>query len=393
MNAKCPQRAAAAAYLAAELSPDEHGDYEAHLCECVECRAAVESTRRLTERLRALPRVEMSRDLAPEILKRMREVPRELAPAALWGRRIAFAATIALLAGAAAFHASRTPPVAPMAVGPSANQEHASLSRAIDWLCEHQEADGSWNANKWGGQPRFEVALTALPMLAIASSDSATPAHSAAISRASVWLRQRQTSSGSFGPEFSGAPYNSSIATLALLRAYLRQPEAATRGSLDAALTGLLAHQSPEGAWGYAHTARADRSITEWHAEALELAAATNWPELRSQVERAHAWLRAHSHLPATVDEPFDSPSAALPVSSRTGGTLDFYQAYFETARLQAQGDASSLHRLTRIRHTLLERQVSGGIEAGTWPPDDRWGRAGGRLYSTALAALALRTQ
>jgi hypothetical protein len=42
------------------------------------------------------------------------------------------------------------------------------------------------------------------------------------------------------------------------------------------------------------------------------------------------------------------------------------------------------------LKETLIGAQVSEGENSGSWDPDRTWGRHGGRIYSTALAALCL---
>ena len=42
------------------------------------------------------------------------------------------------------------------------------------------------------------------------------------------------------------------------------------------------------------------------------------------------------------------------------------------------------------VRDQVVRRQVKAGCERGSWPPDDRWGASGGRVYSTSLAILTL---
>ena len=37
-----------------------------------------------------------------------------------------------------------------------------------------------------------------------------------------------------------------------------------------------------------------------------------------------------------------------------------------------------------------LQKPKDAGCERGSWDPSDRWGQAGGRVYSTALAVLTL---
>ena len=43
-----------------------------------------------------------------------------------------------------------------------------------------------------------------------------------------------------------------------------------------------------------------------------------------------------------------------------------------------------------RDRETLLPMQKTAGDEAGSWEPNGMWGGYGGRVYSTATAALSL---
>jgi len=89
------------------------------------------------------------------------------------------------------------------------------------------------------------------------------------------------------------------------------------------------------------------------------------------------------------AEEPADSPSALL--AGPDNSALDFYRAYFLTTALRHEPDDSSRQRLASVRQTLLLHQVATGSDSGSWPAADRWGRAGGRLYSTALASLSLR--
>lgn len=390
MRADCTRCEDAAAYVAEELSPRASAEFEAHLTECAECRTAVDSTRHVIGRLHSLPQVEVARDLAPGVFAELRRDSCEFPQPGRWPRIAALAAVLALFAGGTAVrYLGHSPPQrVPVA---AAKNEATGIARALDWFVQNQELDGSWNADKWGGQARFEIALTALPTLALLSSESPTPQRTAAISRAVQWLRDQQTSTGAFGPDFQGAPYNHSIATLALLRAYQRQSDPALKRSLHTALATLIVRQTRDGAWGYAYSPFADRSITDWHAEALELASTLGWDNATAPLARARTWLATHPNPRAGADEPADSPSADLAPSDHA--PLDFYSAYFLTAKLLHLPDAGSRQRLAAIRHTLLLHQISTGHESGTWPPDDRWSRAGGRLYSTALAALSLREQ
>lgn len=393
MNTDCPHGENAAAFLAHELPPHEHAEFSRHLATCAVCQAGVASTRHLLGRLRAVPAAETARDLAPEILARLHAERRELPRPSLWPRLTAIAAAVALLAGGALLAPWRnSAPSAPPAVA-VADEMAPHVSRALDWFCHTQEPDGSWNAEKWGGSSRFAVALTALPTLALLSADVRTPEHEAALARATEWLQKQQDESGAFGPDFQGASYNQGMATLALLHAYERHPNAKLKHTLDAALHSILARQTADGGWGYWHSPFADRSITEWHVEALAVANALGWETARPGLERSKSWLAARPETRPDAAEPADSPSVLLaqtPDGSAEIPALDFYRAYFLSTALRREHDSSSRQRLAAIRQTLLAQQVPAGSDSGSWPPDHRWGRAGGRLYSTALASLSL---
>lgn len=395
MNIECPPASDAAAYVAGELSACKEAAFEAHLTTCGKCRSTVDSIRRVIGRLRSVPEMECAQDLALPVLARVRAEAEVLPHPPGWWRAAGIAALLALFAGGAMLTHFKISAPREEAVAAVADENAASVARALEWLCQNQEPNGSWDAEKWGGHRRFEVALTALPTLAILSGDVLTPQQSSAVLHAAQWLQAQQTGDGYFGPDFQGASYNQSIATLALLRAHQRQPNPTLERSLDAALSAIVARQTADGGWGYFHSPFADRSITEWHIEALELASALGWKNVRPHLARGRAWLAAHSDARAAVEEPVDSPSATIARADGAGdparARMDFYRAYFITAALRREHDAASLQRLAAIRHTLLVQQNSDGPDAGSWSADDHWGRAGGRLYSTALASLVMR--
>jgi hypothetical protein len=73
--------------------------------------------------------------------------------------------------------------------------------------------------------------------------------------------------------------------------------------------------------------------------------------------------------------------------------TFCFYDAYF---LIEAAADARSA-ALARVqestRRALVGTQVRSGPNRGSWDPTDRWSPVGGRIYTTALAALTLRVR
>ncbi|MEI8352819.1 MAG: prenyltransferase/squalene oxidase repeat-containing protein, partial [bacterium] len=250
--------------------------------------------------LTSVPAEQVSHDLAPEILAKVRMTHRAAFP-----RRfvyvLAAAATIALLLGGLWLMGSR-----PADPG----------RKAVAWLCQTQEPDGSWSSEKWGGDSHFEVALTGLSLLTLLEESARSTPNSGRpwrigslsageprpegavhltriIDRAIAYLIQHQQPDGRFGDLFSGAPYNQGIATLALAKAYETRKSETLRQALDRAVSAIGARQYADGGWGYHHEARpaSNLSITLWQVEALRLAALQGWPQVKPQVERGVRWM------------------------------------------------------------------------------------------------------
>lgn len=389
MSDNCPFGENVSAFCAGELTPAELAEFESHLAACADCQTAVESIRRLLGRLRALPKAECTRDLAPLILEKIRQ-PEALPVRWEWRRAVAVAAVFAIVAVSAASQAlSHRQQAAPAVSTPTITQNDP----ALDWIVRAQEPDGSWSAERWGGQRNYAPALNALPLLALVTAARSTPERETAIARAVASLLAAQNPQGGFGRVFQGAPYNHSITTFALLQAWQKNPHVAPKAALDAAVAELVRRQRPEGGWGYLYGLSADSSITQWHLQALELAAKLGWSEARPAFERGNAWLAAYDPARDPASEPADSTSVLLAsVASRSAqsGALDFYRVYFASAALKQADTPTARRRLAGLQGELLRRQITEGEETGSWAPDDQWGRVGGRLYSTALASLTL---
>jgi hypothetical protein len=236
-------------------------------------------------------------------------------------------------------------------------------------------------AARWGGDQRFEVALTALPMVALLTAEAEiTPERATAIAKAKQRLEAFRANNGAFGTRFSGASYNQAIGTLALLQAYKQQPDPAARGPLTNSLAVIISQQTNEGWWGASKAVQPNLAATLWQLETLQLAVELGWEDFRPHLNRGHQWVNANS--PAR--------DLTLPARLPSQG-VDFFDAYFATTKLRSAVDPASQQRLAAIRHSLLEQQISQGADSGTWSPDGRWGQVGGRLYATAMASLALR--
>ena len=70
-------------------------------------------------------------------------------------------------------------------------------------------------------------------------------------------------------------------------------------------------------------------------------------------------------------------------------GYADFYYWYFGTLACFENGGNHWRRWEPVFRETVLKRQ---NPDDGSWEPEDAWGFAGGRVYSTAILTLALLT-
>jgi len=426
----CRQAGDAAAYLLGELSDAERQGFEAHVAVCAGCAGELEGARRAIGALKTLAPVAVTRDFAPEVLARL-ESTLSWERRALAVRRVLAAAALflLLLGGALCFRAFfRQGPGGGAVAGAMAADSpmSAANSEALAWLGRTQEPDGSWTAAQWGGDPQFDVALTSLAVLALLGPEPVSPDRAAAVRKAVGYLVRQQDAKGAFGPSFSNGPYNQGLASLALLRAFQALHDESLRPPIERAVAVLCARQTPEGGWGYWGGAAQEPnlSVTLWQTEALKLAVKLGWNEARPNVRRAVRWVasvaddRGSFGYRRANDFPAGSQTLAamgavavlndhdksVPPDRRelirakvlesavsSLGAPDYYRVYFLTAAMKALPDGAGASQLALVRGHLVGGQIALGAQRGSWPPTDRWGTVGGRVYATAMASLSLQ--
>jgi hypothetical protein len=68
----------------------------------------------------------------------------------------------------------------------------------------------------------------------------------------------------------------------------------------------------------------------------------------------------------------------------------NYYYWYYGTLAMYQNGGRPWQDWNSVVRDLLISQQIQNGPMSGSWDPSDKWGRYGGRLYSTALATLTL---
>lgn len=267
-------------------------------------------------------------------------------------------------------------------------------------------------------------------------------------------LLEMQRADGGFSPTDGLASYNNAVATFALAEFYALTGEPRVIDPLRRAVAQLAASQQAGGGWDYSAnpaTGRNDTSITGWAAQALVAASAAGievppaaliraalhcvratqadgrvWysdagtgfkltrelrPEFRFGSAMTAVGMTCEQLLGYRADSGVLQRQAALlfadpPTTSLARGDdktqlhSEYYWYYGTVAMFQLGGEAWERWN-ARLRDILLplqdrEKSATGkrGHSFGSWQPYGkdwgRWGRMGGRVYSTALAVLTL---
>jgi uncharacterized membrane protein YeaQ/YmgE (transglycosylase-associated protein family) len=361
------------------------------------------------------------------------EQPTETAPST---------ASKAVAAGVPAVYADRVGSrraAAAMARGGSHETEQA-VQAAIEWLARNQSSDGLWNAARHGagtaagtaGQHRPEVGaksdhgVTGLALLAFlgAGNTHRVGPYASTVARGIAALTESQRPDGSLagGAEFFAALYCHGMATIAVAECASMSGDASLIPVLDRAIRHTLAMQHPQtGGWRYAAGDRGDTSQLGWQVMALYSARNAGLSGFEMAESRARSFLMSVSSgsagglacyrpgerpsmamtseslfcrflLGMPADHPATSEAIAVLASSAPGSSVyDIYAWYYATlASFHAGGPQWDIWN-ARLQAVLLPLQHrSGGSLAGSWEPDRVWGRHGGRVYATALAALTL---
>lgn len=252
------------------------------------------------------------------------------------------------------------------------------------------------------------------------------------------------------------AGYNDSLATFALAELYAQTRDPALRPAIERGAARLVRSQQALGGWDYLprpDTARNDTSITAWAVQALlacsaagvevppaslaraalhlarateadgrvwysdtgtgfELDAKTLRPVYRYGSAMTAAGFLCEQLLGWRADGPTlhaqqallfaDPPSVARLKSGERTQLHSYYYWYYATVGLFLRGGDAWPVWNAQLRDALLPLQVRQGAAGrkshafGSWPPFGanwgKWGRVGGRVYTTAINVLTLET-
>lgn len=319
--------------------------------------------------------------------------------------------------------------------GGRASQSAVDLS--LDWLKRHQSDSGAWSADRFVehcekdacsgvGDPALGVRVTSHATLAFlgAGNTPNTGKYKSTVKKAVKWLIDRQdVVTGEFlaASAHQDSRVDHALATLVLCEAYglskwpqLKEP--ALQG-----IARLLAWRVPGAGWRRAGVDSGEGDVATTVHALLALLSARDFgldPDPLAIAE-AHEWLKSRS-APQSAretagilfartllgDDPADPSVRALTDSVHAAAdeqwkdpeTIDLEFAYFASYSLYRVGGRDWDRMQERLVTGIVKRQAPSADERGSFsPPPTRspsnggdGERAGGRVESTALAALCL---
>lgn len=317
-------------------------------------------------------------------------------------------------------------------------QSEAAVAAALDWLARTQSPDGRWNAaafgagretrtlghDRQGAGARADTGITALALLAFLGTGQThlSGPHQGVVRQGLAFLVASQAADGSLAgsAELFAAMYCHGMASLALAEAYALTGDPQLYPPLRRALDYTLVAQHVGGGWRYQPHDPGDMSQFGWQVMALKAGGLGGLSIPPAADQRMRRFLRScaagvqgglASYRPG--ERPSRTMTAealvcrwlldeALPpgaTAEATGflleelpgqGPANFYYWYYGTLALFPQQGPAWQRWNAALQRELIQRQRSDGWMAGSWDPTDLWGGYGGRVYSTALAALCL---
>ena len=322
--------------------------------------------------------------------------------------------------------------------GGTVESENA-VEAGLDWIVRHQAADGSWVLDvhqvcqTCPSQGTIDsrtgaTGLALLPLLGAGHIHTVKSRHQAAVRRGLEWLTANQQPNGDLyvGGSRTSYLYSHAIAAMALCEAYGLSRDPALREPARRAIAFIAdAQDMRSGGWRYAPGQFGDTSVFGWNVFALRSADLAGLKVPKQTLRGCNAYL----NLAATdgkrvlyAYQPNQAPSAVMTAEALVGRQIlgwgrnhpslvkgagrvaanlesseerNIYYWYYATQLLHNMRNKDWERWNPRVREVLVGTQShEDGCAAGSWDPSfpsqDRWGAAGGRLFQTSLSILTL---
>jgi len=335
----------------------------------------------------------------------------------------------------------RTSPAVELALTWLAKHQDESGLWDCDEFFKHDPADDRCDGP--GGR-LYDVGVTGLALCAFLGAgytDRGNP-HAETVRKGLEALQGTQDVNGVFGTRATHSfMYQTAIATLALCEAVNLTHNPKYKQAAKKGIDFLVMARNPFMAWRYEpRGGENDTSVTGWCVCALKAGARAGLEIDPGAFEGARAWVDkmtepnfgktgynfpgGTSARPQGLQDAFPSErSEAMtaeaiwmrvtcgedprkseliqkgtqlclelrPEWNVQAGSIDMYFWYYGTLAMMQVGPRECRKWNEALENALLPNQHQKGARRGSWDPVGPWGRDGGRVYSTALMAMALQ--
>ena len=381
-----PDDARIMAYVLHRDSPRERAAFEEQLRDSDLLKARVYELTSLVQWLRSIPEEEPPADLPARTMQAVGRTPSGTGtdhltpPVRVHRLLLPIAAAAALLLVSAIVAVNLSEPDRRRRTARSAEflPIRDALSQGLRWLASAQQPSGMWDAGRWGGDRRHNAGLTGLALMALLTAEGhEAEDYSDHIRRAAGFLLSIQKENGFLGTDQGSCAIDHCMATCALLEAYHRYPTRHLAAAIEQALPWVSslagfsssAYQVPDRRGG----------------DPLGL-----WIQLVMRLAQREGFATP-SEGPAPSSRGEQVLRRRVRPSARGRPSVQILIRLAEARHPDASAPDSSPPCATRAVIRILQRQDRSGTLAGSWDDLDGYGRIGGRVYSTALAVLALQ--
>lgn len=318
-------------------------------------------------------------------------------------------------------------------------QTERAVNAAFGWLVTNQQTDGSWSSAKTdggretktfghdrdGAGRKANTGVTALATLSLLAGGHShfDGAYRQNVQRALEYLISQQSNDGNLAGDAKlfARMYCHSMSLLALSEALAMTGDQRLLPAVQRGVDYCVQAQNrDDGGWRYQPGDGGDMSQFGWIVMALRSAKlggahvpARTFQNMRHFLKRCSSGAGGSlaSYRPGqgastsmTAEALFcrylldDVPALhGLRIASKRIGMespslnqVNLYYWYYGTLAMRHVGGDAWERWNSRLKSTLLSLQETSGKEAGSWEPNGVWGGYGGRVYSTAMAALNL---
>ena len=318
-------------------------------------------------------------------------------------------------------------------------ETEAAVRAALKWLADNQAADGRWNPRvhnagqdssvlgrtRQAAGSRADTGMTGLALLSFLGSGHThlDGPYRHDVRRGLEYLMRTQAPDGNLGGHAAAFEfmYCHAMATCALSEAYGMTRDERLRDSVRRAIGYTVSAQDPNGGgWRYRLGNPGDTSQLGWQLMALKSAdlAGISMPEATRQgIIRYLRSVSSGRYGGRASYRPGERPTRPMTAEALVcwqflglrrehpacreaseyladelpgEGAYNLYYWYYATlGTYQLQGPHWQRWN-EGLRAALVNRQIKEGPLAGSWDINSVWGGHGGRVYTTAMAALTL---